>query len=281
MPAITAADVKKLRERTGLPMMDCKKALNETDGNEEAAVDWLRKRGQEVQDKRSDRETAFGRFGLYIGSDKTTGAIVELKCESAPVTQNEEFVQLANDLAEQLATGPGAETGDELLAQPSPSKEGMTLGEQKEDLFNRIREVFNIGRLKRVTGATGGYCHNAGTVAGVMVEVEGGHDEAAKDVAMHVAAMGPAALCKEDIDAELVEKERGLLRDAAVQEGKPENIVDKMVEGRMRNYFAENVLLEQAFVKDDKQSVGDYAKSHGMKVVGYTHWILGEKSCAN
>jgi elongation factor Ts len=200
--------------------------------------------------------------------------MVELLCESAPVTQNEEFIQLANDLAEQLATGPGAATAEELLAQPSPSKSGMTLEEQKEDLFNRVREVFRVGRLVRIDGASGGYSHNAGTIAGVLLEVEGGTDEAAKDVAMHIAAMKPEALSAEDLDAAALEKERELLKSAAMQEGKPENIVEKIVEGRLKQWIAERALLHQPFVKDDKQSVEEYAKSHGMTVKGYHHWVL-------
>ena len=120
--------------------------------------------------------------------------MVELKCESAPVTQNDEFVQLANDLAEQLATGPGAADGDELLAQTSPSKDGMTLLEQRDELFNRIREVFNVGRLVRMDGSCAAYSHNAGTVSGVLLEVEGGNEEAARDICMHIAAMRPSAL---------------------------------------------------------------------------------------
>ncbi len=277
MSKITAAAVKAFRDRTGLPMMDCKKALQEADGDEDQAFEVLRKRGQQLADKRGDRETAFGRFGLYIGADKSTGAMVELLCESAPVTTNEEFVQLANDLAEQLATGPGAETADELLAQPSPSAKGKTLAEQKDELFNRIREVFRVGRLIRVDGATGGYMHHAGTTAGVLLQIEGGNDDAAKDVAMHVAAMKPDGLDKDSLDAAVVAKEREILKDAALAEGKPENIVEKMVDGRMRNYFAERCLLEQAFVKDDKQSVGDYAKDNKMKVNGFWHWVIGDK----
>lgn len=279
MPAITAADVKKLRERTGLPLMDCKKALAESDGNEEMAIELLRKRGQQVLEKRADRETAFGRFGLYVGAERPIGAIVELQCESAPVTQNDEFIQLANDLAQQLATGPGASTADELLAQPSPSKEGMTLGEQKDDLFNRIREVFNVGRMERVAGATGGYSHNAGTVAGVLVAYEGSNDTASKDISMHIAAMRPSALSKEELDQDLVAKEREILREAALKEGKPENIVDKMVDGRMRNFFAERALLEQPFVKsENNETVGQFAEAQGMKLTQYIHWVLGEKS---
>ena len=278
MAEITAAAVKAFRERTGLPLMDCKKALQEAGGDEEQAVEVLRKRGQQLADKRSDRETAFGRFGLYLGADKKAGAMVELLCESAPVTTNEDFVQLAKDLAEALATGPGASTAEELLAQPSPSKSGMTLGEQKDEMFNRIREVFKIGRMVRVDGSTGGYMHHAGTTAGVLLVIEGGTDEAAKDVAMHVAAMKPAALDADSIDKAIVEKEREILRQAALAEGKPENIVDKMVEGRLRNFYAERCLMEQPFVKDDKQAVADYAKAAGMKVKNYWHWVIGEKS---
>lgn len=276
MATITADAVKAFRERTGLPLMDCKKALQAADGDQDKAFEILRKEGKKLADKRSDRETAFGRFGQYFGLDKPTAAMVELKCESAPVTQSEDFIQLANDMAQQLATGPGASTAEELLAQPCPSKPGKTLGDQKEEMFNRIREVFNVGRMVRVEGSCGGYHHSSGTVAGVLVEVEGGTDEAAKDVAMHVAAMRPAALDKDSLDAAEVAKEREILREAALNEGKPESIVDKMVEGRMRQYFAERTLLEQPFVKDDKQTVGEYAKSHGMKVKGFHHWVMGE-----
>ncbi len=276
MAEITAAAVKALRESTGLPLMDCKKALTECERNEEAAVQWLRERGLKVMGGKADRETAFGRFGIYSGLDKPIGAIVELKCESAPVAKNEDFVQLANDLAQQLATGPGASSAEELLAQPSPSKPGKTLGDQRDELMNKIREVFKVGRLQRIAGATGGYSHNAGTIAGVLTGVKGGNDVAAKDVCMHVAAMRPAALNVETLDPAEVEKERHILREAVLQEGKPENIVDKMVEGRIRSYFAERVLLEQPFVKEPKQSVGQYAQDNKMEITEFIHWVLGE-----
>lgn len=274
MAQITAAAVKALREKTGLPMMDCKRALTETDGDEAKAIDFLRKEGKKTEIKRSDRETAFGRFGLYIGTDKDSGAIVELRCESAPVTQNEEFIQLASDLAEALAKDASITTADELLAKDSPSKPGTTLGEQKDDLFNRIREVFKVGRIKRFEGGTGGYSHNSGTISGVLLAVDGGSDDVAKDISMHVAAMRPAALSVEELDATEVEKERQILREAALNEGKPENIVDKMVEGRMKSYFAERALLEQPFVKDDKATVGQYAEQNGMKIREFVHWEL-------
>lgn len=276
MSEISAVAVKKLREKTGLPMMDCKSALSESGGDETKAIELLRKRGAALLGGRSNRETAFGRFGIYCGSDKKAGAIVELKCESAPVAGSAEFIQLANDLAQQLATGPGATTADELLDQPSPSKKGMTLREQKDEMFNRIREVFNVGRFKRLSGATGGYSHNSGTVAGVLMAIQGGNDTLAKDISMHIAAMRPAALSKEQVAPEIVEKEREILRAAALGEGKPANIVDKMVEGRLKNFFAERVLLEQPFVKDDKKSVGAIAAENQMSIREFIHWELGE-----
>ena len=278
MAEISAADVKKLRERTGLPLMDCKAALAETNGDMELAIEALRKKGNQLLSKRADRETAFGRFGIYSSTGNPAGAIVELKCESAPVAGHEEFIQLANDLAEAFAKNPQVKTAEELLDCASPSKSGVTLREQKDELFNRIREVFNVGRMQRIEGGTGGYSHNSGTVAGVLIGVEGGSDEIAKDVCMHIAAMRPRSLTKEELDPSLIAKEREILREAALKEGKPENIVDKMVDGRLRNFFAESVLLEQPFVKDDKQTVGQYAKGQGMNIKQYVHWVLGEVS---
>lgn len=277
MAAITAAAVKELRQITGLPMMDCKKALTECDGEQDAAIKWLRERGATVMGKRADRETAFGRFGICAGVENAASAMVELKCESDPVAKNEEFIQLANDLAATLANCGSDATAETLLTQPSPSKAGTTLGEQRDDLMNRIREVFNIGRMVRFDGGSGGYSHNAGTVSGVLISVTGGNDEAAKDVCMHIAAMRPAALTVAELDQADVEKERTILRDAAIKEGKPENIVDKMVDGRMRNYYAERVLLEQPFVKEQKMTVGEFAKDNGMKVSRFVHWELGRE----
>ncbi len=274
MAEITAATVKELRDRTGLPMMDCKKALDECDGDSDAAVQWLRERGAQVFSKRSDRSTDFGRFGIVAGHDQSVAAMVELKCESAPVTQNEEFIQLANDLAACLAQS-NADSVDELLSQPSPSAEGVTLGEQKDELFNRTREVFNIGRMVRIEGTCGGYEHNSGTVAGVLLEVEGGNNEAVRDICMHIAAMRPEGMSPADIPEERIEQEREVLRQAALQEGKPENIVDKMVEGRLKNFFASKVLSAQPFVKDDKLTVEEYAEANGMKLKQFVHWEMG------
>jgi elongation factor Ts len=276
MAEISAEVVKKFRQKTGLPLMDCKKALTECKGDEDAAERWLRERGLKVMGGRSDRETTFGRFGIYTGLEKPSGAIVELKCESDPVAKNDEFIQLANDLAHQLATGPGASTAEELLSQPSPSKPGKTLAEQRDDLMNRIREVFNVGRMKRFDSPTGGYSHNSGTISGVLLRVRGGTDEAAKDISMHVAAMRPSCLKTEQLSAAEIDRERSILREAALKEGKPANIVDKMVEGRLRNFYAEKVLLEQPFVKDDSITVGKYAQQHKMEVLDFVHWELGK-----
>jgi elongation factor Ts len=277
MADISAAAVKALREQTGLPLMDCKSALSEANGDAARAIEILREKGLKLSEKRSDRETAFGRFGIYAGSDKPAGAMVELKCESAPVAGNEEFIQLANDFAQALAVSD-VKSVEELRAQPSPSKSGMTIGEQFDELFNRIREKFEVGRMIRFVGPCSGYSHNSTTVAGVLLQIQGSNDAAARDIAMHVAAMRPSALTPDELDPAVVNSERKLLREAALREGKPESIVDKMVEGRLRQFFAEKVLLEQPFVKDDKQSVGQYAKSNGIEVKKFVNYVLGETS---
>ena len=279
MAEITAEAVKRFRARTGLPLMACKQALQEAGGDEEAAIQKLRERGEKLAMKRGGRETAFGRFGIAYGLDRPAGAIVELKCESAPVTQNEEFIQLASDLAQALAESSGVETADQLLELPSPSKEGMTLGEHKQDLFNRMGEVFNVGRFARLEGPTYGYSHNAATVAGVLIRVEGDNEALAKDVCMHIAAMRPSVLSVDQLDPELVEKERAILTQAVMQEGKPEHIAQKIVEGRLRaGLFAERVLLEQPFVKESKQTVGKVLEAGKLKVLEFIHWELGQES---
>lgn len=273
MPDITAAMVKGLRDETGLPMMDCKKALEECGGDKEAAIQKLRESGKKLMSIRSDRATEEGRIGVYASVGGKVGAMIELQCESAPVANNEEFVQLANDLAKQLATGPGAKTPEELWAQPSPSKKGQTLEQQRDDLQNKIREVFRLSRMERINAPAGGFVHMA--KIGVLVEVEGGSDELAKDVALHVAAMNPKAATKESLDPSLVAQEKEIQKERARQEGKPENIIEKMIEGRMRNFYAEHVLEEQPFVRDETQTVGKMAQAGGMKLKKFVRWQLG------
>jgi elongation factor Ts len=274
MPEITAAMVKKLRDETQLPMMECKAALAETNGDMEAAKRNLREAGKKFMGKRQDRTTEEGRIGVYASVGGGVGAMVELQCESAPVASNQEFIQLAEDLAKQLATGPGAKTPEELWPQPSPSRKGMTLEDQRDELQNKIREVFRIARLERFDAPSGGFVHMA--KIGVLLEVEGGSDELAKDVSLHIAAMSPKAATKAELDPELVNKEREIQKDRARQEGKPENIIEKMIEGRMKNFYAENVLEEQPYVKDESQTVGNIAKAGGMKLKRFIRWQLGE-----
>jgi elongation factor Ts len=273
MAEITAAAVRSLRERTGLPMMDCKKALQDAGGDGDKAVELLRKAGAKMMEKRAGRSTTSGRIAVYLAPDGSAGTMIDLRCESAPVAANEHFIQLANDLAQQLAAGPGADSPEALLAQPSPSKAAPTLKQQFDELNNRIREVFKLERIVRIDGNCGGYAHHNGA-AGVLLQFEGRNAELAKDICMHVAAMRPAVLFKEELDAAVVDKEREILSEAARKEGKPENIIGKMVEGRLRNFYAECCLAEQPFVKDDKKTVGQVAKEAGMKLVKFVRWEL-------
>ena len=279
MAEITAAAVMALRDKTGLPMMECKKALQECGGNTEQAVEWLRKQGVKTQSLRADRETSCGRLAVYTDPAKGVAAIIELKCESPPVAGSPDFKDFANDIAKTLALGPGAATPADLLAQKSQAHPDRTLAELKDDMFNRMREVFDLSRIERVDAACGGYAHHDGSKAS-LVEIAGNVTgpqaaEVAKDVAMHVVALAPQAIRKEDLDPAVVEKEREILTEAARKEGKPENIIAKMIEGRLRNFFSQCVLLEQPFVKDDKQSVGQLAKSAGLDITRVINWKLG------
>lgn len=275
MADITAAMVMKLRDETGLPMMDCKKALQESNGDFELAKKTAREKGIKLMSIRQDRTTEEGRIAVYTSLKPGVGAMVELQVESAPVAKHEDIVALANDLAKQLATGPGAKTPEELWKQPAPSRKGTTLQDWKDEIEGKMREVLRLARIHREDVPTGGYVHHDAK-SGVLLAVEGGNDELAKSVAMHVAAMKPKATTTAELDKSLVEKERAILTEQARKEGKPENIIEKMIEGRMRNFYAENVLSEQPFVKDDKQSVGKVAAAGGMKLVKFIRWQLGE-----
>ena len=279
MADITAAAVMALRDKTGLPMMECKKALQECGGNTDEAVEWLRKQGVKTQALRADRETSTGRLAVFTDLAKGVGAIVEIRCESAPVASSPAFKDFVNDVAKTLALGPGAKTPADLLAQKSAAHPDSTLGELKDDLFNRMREVFDLSRICRIDAPCGGYSHHDGTKAAI-VEVAGNTGgekatEVAKDVAMHAVALAPQALSKEDLDPAVVAKEREILTDAARKEGKPENIIAKMIEGRLRNFFSQCVLLEQPFVKDDKQTVGQLVSAAGLQVKRLENWRMG------
>jgi elongation factor Ts len=276
MAEISAAAVKTLRERTGLPMMDCKKALQNAAGDMEKAVEALRKSGAKLMEKRAGRPTSTGRIAVYAVPDAKAGAMIDLRCESAPVAANSEFVQLANDLVQQLATGPGAATPEELLAQPSPSNKAPTLQQQFDDLNNRIREVFKLERIVRIDGRCAGYAHHNGA-SGVLLHFEGGNGEVARDICMHVAAMRPTVTTRQELDPGEVEKERQILADMSRKEGKPENIIAKMVEGRLREFYAGRCLEDQPIaneMKFGKKTVAEVAKESGMKLVRFIHWEL-------
>lgn len=275
MAEITAAAVKSLRDKTQLPMMECKRALQESGGDESAAFELLRKQGKKTMEARAGRETEFGRIAVYADLAQKVGAIVEVRCESGPVAGSQDFIDLANQVAEQLATGPGASDAESLLAQPAPGNPSRTLADLKDDLSNKMREVFQVARILRIDGPCGGYAHHTGT-QGALVEVEGDNAALAKEIAMHVVAMRPKAVSKDELPADLVQKEREILSEAARKEGKPENIIEKMVEGRLRNYFAEQVLAEQPFVKDDQQTVGKVAAAGGLKLKQFVFWQLGK-----
>lgn len=272
MAEITAAMVKELREQTQLPMMKCKKALADAGGDMAAAMEALRKEGETFIDGRGDRTTEEGRIAIF--TSPTAGAIIELQVESAPVAGHEEVVALANDLAKQLATGPGADSADDLWDQPCPSQAGKTLKQVRDDIVNRIREVFRLARFHRVDTATGGYVHHDGKT-GALLSIEGS-DELAKNIGMQVVAMKPLAATKDELDPALVKAEEDIQKDRARSEGKPENIIEKMIQGRMRNFYAEKVLEEQPYIHDDKQTVGKVAAAAGMKILGFTCWKVGE-----
>ena len=227
----------------------------------------------------SQRPTDFGRLATYADLAKNVGAIVIFRCESAPVANSQEFKDFVQDIVTTLALGPGAKTPDELLAQKSHAHPERTLAELMADLHNRMREVFVLSRICRIDAPCGAYTHHDGSKA-ALVEIAGktGGPEAAtvaKDISMHVVALAPQAITKEDLDPAVVAKEREILTEAARGEGKPENIIAKMIEGRLRNFFSQCVLLEQPFVKDDKQTVGQLAKSAGLEVKRVENWKLG------
>lgn len=275
MSDVSATAVKSLRDRTQLPLMDCKRALIDAGGDQEQAIRLLREQGKKTMAKRTDRSTDAGRIAIHVSLDPGVGTMIELQCESTPVANHEEFVALARDLARQLAMGPGAASAEELWNQPSPSHDGKTLHEQHDELANRIREVFRLERIVRIDGACGGYVHHTGVDAAIL-EVFGGTATVAKDLSLHIVASKPKVVCREELDSEEIEKEREILTSQARREGKPEKIIQKMVEGRLRNFYAEQVLIEQPFVKDEKQTVGEFAASKAVKPLRFVRWQLGK-----
>lgn len=273
--AISPADVKSLRERTNLPMMECKAALVETNGDIEKAVENLRKKFAGMKPKEG-RETAEGRVAIYIDPAQKVGAILEMRCESAPVAKSELFIKLANQLAKQIALQNPASV-EVLLTQPAIDEAKTTVQELIADYYGKLREVMKPHRFVRLSGLLGEYCHHDGSV-GVLLQVEGekADTQVLRDVCMHVAARNPVAGKREDVDPAIVAKEREIARSQALATGKPENIVDKIAEGKLKTWFAENVLLEQPFVKDDSKSVGDLLKGQGLTLTRFVRYKVGD-----
>jgi elongation factor Ts len=278
MSTISAAAVKALRDRTNAPMMDCKVALTESGGDPEKAVEILRKKNSAIMAKKGDRETAEGRIAAYIDPEKRVGAIIEVRCESAPVAKSEGFVQLANELAKQVAVSNPANV-EALLSQPSVSDKSKTVGDRIGEVVGVMRENMKPARFIRLEGLLGEYVHHDGSV-GVLVQVEGQSAEAQmlRDVSMHVTAKNPIAALREHVDPALIEKEREIARSQAAATGKAAQIVEKIAEGKLKTFYAENVLAEQPFVKDDSKTVGDLLKSAGLKLVRFVRYRVGDLS---
>lgn len=267
MAEITAAMVKSLRDKTQLPMMECKKALAQAEGDENKAIELLRKSGKAKMSSRSDRETAEGRIQVYSNGNVT--AMIEILCESAPVATNSQFIELANNIAKQLAEGPGAATPEELLAQSD-------LQLQFDDLMNKIREVFKLKRILRVEGKVGSYVHHD-FKTGVVLELEGDNAEAASQICMQICAMNPKAISADDLDPEFLAKEHAIAEEQTrtANAGKPDNIIAKIVEGRVKAVLKEVCLVDQPFIMDSSKSVGDVAKSAGLTLKKFYRWGVG------
>jgi elongation factor Ts len=276
MSTISAADVNALRKRTNAPMMECKAALTEANGDMERAVEILRKKNSAIQAKKGEREMAEGRIAVYLDPAKQVGAIVEMRCESAPVAKSDPFVRLAEDLAKQVAL-KGATAVDSLMAQPFVDDPSRTVNDRIGEVVGMIRENMKPARLARLTGLLGSYTHHDGSV-GVLLQVEGAKTDPQmlRDICMHITARNPIAARREEIDPALIEKEKEIAKTQAAATGKPANIVDKIAEGKLKTWFAENVLVEQPFVKDDSKTVGDLLKSAGLKIVKFIRYRVGE-----
>lgn len=276
MAEITAQAVKELRDKTNLPMMEVKKALVEANGDEKAAIEILKRNFAKIQIKRAENATSEGVIRIAVKDDGSQAAMIELQCESAPVAKADDFVFLAEQCAKQLLNGPGASTPEELLKQPCPDKAGSTLQDVYEDVVNKIREKIVLARVLRVNGPVGGYVHHDGKT-GVLVQGTGAKAAPVlKDVAMHVAALKPVVTHPDELNPEDVKKEKDRLTQEAAATGKPANIIEKMVEGRMKTYYAENgVLTYQLFAKDDSKTVSQALAESGLKADKFTRWILG------
>ena len=273
---ITASQVKELREKTGAGMMDCKKVLTETNGDEEKAIELLRERGIAKAAKKSDRIAAEGLVATYVSDDNKVGVVVEVNAETDFVAKNEEFRAFVADVAEQIAKENPANV-EELLNQKSIKDSSKTVGEVLTNKIATIGENMSIRRFERfeANGLIESYIHGDGKI-GVLVELEGGDSNLAKDICMQIAAARPEYLDIASVPAERVEKEMEVLKAQAMNEGKPAEIAEKMVQGRLGKFYAEICLVEQDFVKDPDTKVGKLVESKGAKILRFARFEKGE-----
>ena len=275
--AISAQDVKKLRDMTGSGMMDCKKALAEADGDFDKAIEILRKRGEKVAAKRGDREANEGVVIAQVTDANDYGVIVRLSSETDFVAKNEDFVAFAQKIAD-IALRERPADADALRALPMEGN--LTVGDKVTEMVGKINEKIDVTAYEQLSAPLVAPYIHSGYRAGVLVALTNNNEaafDAGRDVAMQVAAMKPVAVNKDGIDEATVNQELDIAKDLARQEGKPEAMLDKIAQGRLHKFYKENTLEEQAFVKSDKQSVAQYLQSveKGLKVTDFKHVALG------
>jgi len=274
MAQITAALVKELRERTGSGMMECKNALVETNGDIDAAIELMRKRGLAKADKKAGRVAAEGTVVIALSDDRRSGAMVEVNCETDFVANGDDFRNFAQAVGRKVLEANPASV--EALAELQLDG-GKTVNEVRQELIAKIGENIQVRRFVRfdsANGAISSYLH--GTRIGVLVELEGGSEELGRDIAMHVAASRPLCVAEQDVPAETIEKEREILIAQAEGSGKPREIIEKMVQGRIQKFLGEITLVGQPFVKDPDQTVGKLLKANNAKVVRFARLEVGE-----
>jgi elongation factor Ts len=270
---ITSADINKLRQATGAGMMDCRKALTEANGDFEAAIDWLRKQGQKVAAKRSDREAKEGVVIAQTTTDNKTGFVVCISCETDFVSKNAEFVAFAQSIAD-AAISNNVKSADELNAV---TINGAKVSDLINDKLAAIGEKIGISKFERIEAPyVASYIHGANRM-GVLVGLTMQAEEAGKDVAMQIAAMNPLAVDETSIPTDVVEREKNIAIEVVKAEGKPAEMAEKIAMGKLNKFFKENTLLAQAFVKDNNKSVADYLKSinPNLKVTEFKRVALG------
>lgn len=273
MSKITAADVNKLRKTTGAGMMDCKKALVEAEGDFDKAIEILRKKGQKIAAKRADRDSSEGAVIAKVNTETNKGVIVSLNCETDFVAKNDDFVNLAHQLAEVALTATDKES---FLAADF---NGISVQEKLTEQTGVIGEKIEIGAFKVLEAPfVGSYIHAGNKIAvltGLSNTAEGAA-EVAKDVAMQAAAMNPVALNEEGVDQSIIEKEIEIAKDQLRQEGKPEAMLDNIAQGKIKRFFKDNTLVNQAFIKDNKQTVSQYVKNTigDVNVIGFERVAL-------